>query len=61
LTVYYQPQICAKTLHITGFEALVRWQHPQRGLITPDIFIPLIEETSLISCRCQCSNYPVLF
>lgn len=47
--VYYQPQICSKTSTILGFEALVRWQHPQRGLISPEFFIPLAETTSLIS------------
>lgn len=49
LTVHYQPQVCAKTSKILGFEALVRWQHPQRGLISPELFIPLAEATSLIS------------
>ncbi|TCM67796.1 diguanylate cyclase/phosphodiesterase with PAS/PAC sensor(s) [Acinetobacter calcoaceticus] len=49
LTVYYQPQMCSKTYAILGFEALVRWQHPQRGLISPEMFIPLAEESSLIS------------
>ena len=49
LLVYYQPQICSTSLNIIGFEALVRWQHPTRGLISPERFIPLAEETSLIS------------
>ncbi|MFW1802147.1 EAL domain-containing protein [Acinetobacter nematophilus] len=49
LTVHYQPKICVKTQRIYGFEALVRWQHPTLGYILPDIFIPLAEETSLIS------------
>jgi EAL domain-containing protein (putative c-di-GMP-specific phosphodiesterase class I) len=49
LTVHYQPKICVKTHRIYGFEALVRWQHPSLGYILPDIFIPLAEETSLIS------------
>lgn len=49
LLVYYQPQICSNSLNIIGFEALVRWQHPTRGLISPERFIPLAEETSLIS------------
>ncbi|KZZ36722.1 hypothetical protein A3756_12405 [Oleiphilus sp. HI0086] len=47
--VYYQPQISAKTGKTIGVEALVRWQHPERGLIYPGEFIPLAEETRLMS------------
>jgi diguanylate cyclase (GGDEF)-like protein/PAS domain S-box-containing protein len=46
--VYYQPQISAKTELITGFEALVRWNHPEHGILLPDKFIYLAERTGLI-------------
>lgn len=49
LTVYYQPKIDVKTQRVEGFEALVRWIHPKNGLISPVQFIPLAEETGLIS------------
>lgn len=48
LVLYYQPKISHKTNKVSGVEALVRWQHPTRGLIPPDSFIPLAEQTGLI-------------
>ncbi len=46
--VHYQPIISLANNQVMGFEALVRWQHPTRGLVGPDAFIPLAEETGLI-------------
>ena len=45
LKLYYQPIINLKTRHVTSCEALLRWQHPQHGLIMPDEFLPLAERT----------------
>lgn len=48
LELYYQPIICLENKKIKGFEALLRWIHPTRGLVSPANFIPLAEETGLI-------------
>jgi diguanylate cyclase (GGDEF)-like protein len=44
LVVYYQPIVSLTDRHICGFEALVRWNHPERGLVPPNEFIPIAEE-----------------
>jgi len=48
LVLYFQPQVNISTGDVVGAEALVRWQHPDRGLVFPDEFIPLAEHTGLI-------------
>jgi EAL domain-containing protein (putative c-di-GMP-specific phosphodiesterase class I) len=49
LEVHYQPIVNARTRRICGAEALARWRHPVKGMIFPDLFIPLAEETGLIT------------
>jgi len=46
--LYYQPKVSLKTDKIVGVEALIRWRHPQRGIVPPDQFISLAEETGMI-------------
>jgi len=48
ITMNYQPIIDLKTTRVIGFEALMRWQHPTRGPVAPDVFIPLAEQSDLI-------------
>ncbi|RKZ98873.1 MAG: hypothetical protein DRQ43_00880 [Gammaproteobacteria bacterium] len=48
LILYYQPKVNMRTGSVTGMEALIRWQHPERGLLSPIEFLPFIEEHELI-------------
>lgn len=48
LEVHYQPLLQAETTEIVGYEALLRWNHPEKGLISPAVFIPIAEETGQI-------------
>jgi diguanylate cyclase (GGDEF)-like protein len=46
--LFYQPQFCARSGRLLGMEALLRWNHPKRGEVSPAAFVPLLEETGLI-------------
>jgi diguanylate cyclase (GGDEF)-like protein/PAS domain S-box-containing protein len=48
ISMHYQPIINLATTEVVGFEALMRWQHPERGWVPPDVFIPLAEQSELI-------------
>lgn len=48
LVLYYQPIIDLQKMKIAGFEALMRWKHPEKGMISPGVFIPVAEESGLI-------------
>ncbi|TFD04376.1 EAL domain-containing protein [Cryobacterium sinapicolor] len=53
LVLHYQPKICLKTGFVAGVEALVRWNHPERGLLFPDQFLTLVEEAGLMHALTQ--------
>jgi diguanylate cyclase (GGDEF)-like protein len=48
LVLYYQPKVSLSTSEVVGFEALVRWQHPEQGLLAPERFVPFAEHTGLV-------------
>ena len=48
IDLHYQPKVSLDTGQVTGFEALARWRHPERGMVMPDQFIPLAEQTGLV-------------
>jgi diguanylate cyclase (GGDEF)-like protein len=54
IVLHYQPILELGARRVHGAEALVRWQHPERGLLAPDTFIPIIEQTGLISALTHC-------
>lgn len=61
--LFYQPQLDLRNGQIAGMEALLRWQHPEHGLMSPDDFVPILEETGLIvsvgewALRSACTQY----
>jgi predicted signal transduction protein with EAL and GGDEF domain len=49
LVLHYQPKVNMRTGQVTGAEALIRWQHPKRGLLPPGVFLPIVENHPLAS------------
>lgn len=49
LELFYQPQLCAQTHKVIGLEALIRWRHPEKGMISPALFIPIAEQMGMIN------------
>ncbi len=60
IRAHFQPQISTDTGAITGFEALARWHHPERGLVPPGEFLPLIEDAGLSERLCEVMVYNAL-
>ena len=60
IRAYFQPQVSTDTGAITGFEALARWHHPERGLIPPCEFLPLLEDAGLSERLCEVMVYNAL-
>jgi EAL domain-containing protein (putative c-di-GMP-specific phosphodiesterase class I) len=46
---WYQPQVDARTLQVSGVEALARWEHPTRGVVSPDVFLPIAEDLNVVA------------
>ena len=57
-SLHYQPKVDMLTAQITGVEALLRWEHPDFGMVAPMQFIPLLEETGLILEVGSCGSIP---
>lgn len=49
MKIYYQPIIDVKTMQVAGAEALIRWEHPEKGAVSPSLFVPIAEETGLVT------------
>ena len=53
LEMFYQPKVCMKTGNVLGFEALIRWIHPEKGFIRPDIFILEADKKKMVFIHCR--------